>query len=100
LSLIEKVKSLDNFLNERYLEKEFTKEGFDYNDFEYDGSVNTESYVQTFFHPDGSHDDVDMDFEKFQESRFKSDLIDLKKSILDDYISNYVSLAAKKEEKE
>ena len=95
MSLIEKVKSLDNFLNERYLEKEYTKEGFDYNGFEYDGSVNTESYVQTFFHPDGSHDDVDMVFEKFQESRFKSDLIDLKKSILDDYISNYVSLAEK-----
>ena len=95
MSLIEKVKSLDNFLNERYLEKEYTKEGFDYNGFEYDGSVNTESYVQTFFHPDGSHDDVDMVFEKFQESRFKSDLIDLKKSILDDYISNYVALAEK-----
>ena len=95
MSLIEKVKYLDNFLNERYLEKEYTKEGFDYNGFEYDGSVNTESYVQTFFHPDGSHDDVDMVFEKFQESRFKSDLIDLKKSILDDYISNYVSLAEK-----
>ena len=95
MSLIEKVKYLDNFLNERYLEKEFTEIGFDYNGFKYDGSVNTESYVQTFVHLDGSHDDVDMEFEKFQESRFKSDLVNLKKTILDDYISNYVSLAEK-----
>jgi hypothetical protein len=95
LNLIEKVKCLDKFLNERYLEKEYTQEGFDFNGFEYDGSVNTESYVQTFFSPDGSHNDVEMEFEKFQESRFKSDLIDLKKIILDDYISNYVSLAEK-----
>jgi hypothetical protein len=95
LSLIEKVKYLDNFLNERYLEKEFTEIGFDYNGFKYDGSINTESYVQTFVHLDGSHDDVDMEFEKFQESRFKSDLVNLKKTILDDYISNYVSLAEK-----
>ena len=37
MGLVNKAKVLDNFLNERHLEIEFTKEKFDYNGIDYDG---------------------------------------------------------------
>ena len=96
MGLVEKANRIDNFLNERYLEKEFTKERYDFNGFDYDGvEVNLESYVHTFFSSDGSSIDVNMVFKDYQISVFKTALNDLKKSFVDEYITAYIPLAEK-----
>lgn len=96
MGLIEEVKCLDNFLNVNYLEKEYTKEVYDLNGWDYDGiSVDTKDYVHTFFSSDGSDHEVSMSFEKHQENKFKSTLSDLKKGFRDDYGFSLIPLAEK-----
>lgn len=95
MSLIEKVKCLDNFLNDRYLEKEYTKDRFDFNGVDYDDSINTESYFQKYCSSDGFSNNVEIIFEKFQESEFQNLLKDMKRVFVGEYILSYVSLAEK-----
>ena len=96
MGLVKKANRIDNFLNERYLEKEFTKEWYDFNGFDYDGvEVNLESYVHTIFSSDGTSMEVNMVFKSYQISVFKTALDDLKKSFVDEYITAYIPLAEK-----
>lgn len=98
MGLVDKVKVLDNFLNERYLEKEFTKERFDYNGIDYDGkSINTESYIQTHKLHLSSEEiiEVKMMFEEYQIATFKTSLDILRKSFVEEYISSYKLLVEK-----
>jgi hypothetical protein len=96
LGLVEKANRIDNFLNERYLEKEFTQEWYDFNGSEYDGvEVNLESYIHTIFSTDGSSMEVNMVFKDYQVSVFKTALDDLKESFVDEYITAYIPLAEK-----
>ena len=96
MGLVEKANRIDNFLNERYLEKEFTKERYDFNGADYDGvEVNIESYVHTIFSSDGSSMEVNMVFEDYQVSAFKTALDDLKKNFVNNYVTSYIPLAEK-----
>ena len=96
MGLVEKANRIDNFLNERYLEKEFTKEWYDFNGVDYDGvEVNIESYVQTFYSPDGSANEVKMVFEDFQTAAFQTALNELRNSFVEEYVTSYISLAEK-----
>lgn len=98
MGLLEKVEVLDNFLNENYLETEFTREKFEYNGMDYDGrSINTKSYVQIHkLH--GSQEtsfEVDMVFAEYQIGAFKVALKDLKKGFVEQYSTLYKPLAEK-----
>lgn len=98
MGLVDKVKVLDNFLNERYLEREFTKERFEYYEIHYDGkSINTESYVQTHSLPFPLEEviEIDMIFEEYQITEFKSALKNLKIRFVEDYIASPVPLVEK-----
>ena len=96
MGLLIKAEKLDSFLIERHLEKEFTKEWYDFNGVDYDGvEVNIESYVQTFYSPDGSANEVNMVFEDFQTAAFQTALNELRNSFVEEYVTSYISLAEK-----
>ena len=96
MGLVEKVNKIDNFLNERYLEKEYTQEWYILNSADYDGvEVNTGSYIYTHYFSDGSTHEVKMVFKNFQTASFKTALNDLKKCFVNEYITAYIPLAEK-----
>ena len=96
MDLVEKVNKIDNFLNERYLEKEYTQEWYILNSADYDGvEVNTGSYIYTHYFSDGSTHEVKMVFKNFQTASFKTALNDLKKCFVNEYITAYIPLAEK-----
>ncbi|WP_053973847.1 hypothetical protein [Polaribacter dokdonensis] len=96
MSLIEKAKFLDNFLDIRYLEKEYTREIYDLKGWDYEGIIiNTEDYVTTFFSADGYEYEVKMNFEKYQENKFRSTLNEIKESFRNEYSLSLIPLAEK-----
>jgi hypothetical protein len=99
LGLVDKVKVLDNYLKERHLEKEFSKERFDYYGIDYDGSISTESYIQIHkLHlplEEVEEYEVVIKFEEYQLSGFKSALIDIKNSFVKEFITATIPLVQK-----
>jgi len=98
LGLIDRVKTLDHFLNESHLEKEFTRERFDYNGIDYDGkSIHKESYIQTYKAHSSSEEiiEVEMIFEEYQIAAFKTALNIIKNGFVEEYISSYIPLVEK-----
>jgi len=96
LGLVEKANNLDNFKNERYLEKEFIKENYDYNGADYDrNDINTENYTLTYKTSENNIIEVKMVFKEYQISAFKTALKDLKNSFVEEYLTSYIPLVDK-----
>ncbi|SHJ66724.1 hypothetical protein SAMN04488007_1043 [Maribacter aquivivus] len=98
MGLVNKVKELDNFLNERHLETEFTKDKFEYNGIDFDGkSISTDSYTITHKVNDTTEEvfEAEMVFDEYQIGAFKRLLYDLKDSFVKEYSTTYISLIEK-----
>ncbi len=98
MGLVDKVKILDNFLNERHLEKEFTIEKFDYYGKDYNGKlINTESYIQTHKLQLSLEEiiEVEMIFEAYQITAFKTALENIKNDFVEEYMSSLIPLTEK-----
>lgn len=96
MGLVDKANNLDKFLNERFLEKEFTQERYDYYGADYDNQeINIETYIQAYKVSDDDIIEREMVFEEHQISAFKTALKELKTSFVEEYITAYVPLVEK-----